>query len=284
MPVKPSTNALYYYLGTAPGETRASLQARYGKGWFELLAPSPCPSCLWVSLSLSQSVSPPVLYGGDERSRDWECQSDGASKVGRLCSTGGFETGIRVRRNAPLPLPLAQKAQSKDVAQTDFRWNPDLLLLHVLRGQPVKVLEGQRQGFAGGWRDHWARPLGAAQEPGPAAPRSWARSPRAPRPHAPGAFSSRGQRLDPCPPRPRLQAAGRRLQSSRLPMRLGAFDLGRPTFPFPFFRLFFRRRRLFFRLARSGLRLAAKGRGHFPGQAALLGAHLRKRNVDGGNF
>lgn len=188
-----------------------------------------------VCLCPSASVSPPVLYGGDERSRDWECQSDGESKVGRLCSTGGSETGIRVRRNAPLPLPLAQKAQSNDIAQTDFRWNPDLLLLHVLRGQPVKVLDGQRQGFEGGWRGHWARPLGAAQDPGPAAPRSRARSPRARRPHAPGAFSSRGQRLDPCPPRPRLQAAGRRLQSNRLPMKLGAFDLGRPPFPFPSF-------------------------------------------------
>lgn len=241
MPVKPSTNAIYYYLGTAPGETLASLQARSGKSWFELLAPSPCPSCLWVSLSLSQPQFPRQYYGGNERSRDWECQLYGASKPGRLCSTAGgeggagSETGIRVRRNAPLPLPLAEKAQSKDVGQTDFRWNPDLLLLHVLRGQRVKVLEAQRQGFVGEWRGHWGRSLGTAQEPGPAAPARGLALPALGAPTHPEPSSPAGSALTPAHPRCDSRPLDYAFRAAACGRDFGAFGLHRLSFPFPFF-------------------------------------------------
>lgn len=79
MPVKPSTNGIYYYLGTAPGETRASPQARSGKGLFKPLAPSSCPSCLWVSLSLSRPQFPCLYYGETRVPRDWKCQTGRAN-------------------------------------------------------------------------------------------------------------------------------------------------------------------------------------------------------------
>lgn len=135
MPVKPSTNGIYYYLGTAPGETRASPQARSGKDLFELLAPSPCPSCLRVSLFLPRPQFPCLYYGERRVPRDWKCQSAWASKPGRLCSTGGLKEASGAAGMPPSLYRLPEKAASKEVGQTDFRWKRGLLLLHVLRGQ-----------------------------------------------------------------------------------------------------------------------------------------------------
>lgn len=159
LPVKPSTNGVYYYLRDRPRGNPTVRRVDPGKVCSNSLPQAfvlgVC-GCLCPVLGLSFPVC-------SMRRRAFP--GTGKVRVGKhtgppLPQLWGSES----EGMPPSPCRLPETAESKEVGQADFRWKRGLLLLYVLRGQQVKVLEGQRQGFARGWRGLSRRHLGSAQE------------------------------------------------------------------------------------------------------------------------
>ena len=120
-------------------------------------------------MSLSRPQFPCPCCGKRHDPRVWKYQPDWVSKPGLLCSAGGRNQGSWSREMSPSLCRLPERTESKEVGQTDFRWNRGLLLPRIPGAQRVEVLGGQGQGFAAGDRDplfdHPRRRLGAAQGP-----------------------------------------------------------------------------------------------------------------------